>query len=109
MYKKAEETKMKNELSEYKYITNDFYQNVKEIIEQSRKRIYRNIASEILVAYWQIGKMIVEKQGGDTRAEYGSGLVKELSIQMTKDFGPGYNERSLRFMRQFYMLFPIYF
>lgn len=108
MYKKAEETKMKNELSEYKYITNDFYQNVKEIIEQSRKRIYRNIASEILVAYWQIGKMIVEKQGGDTRAEYGSGLVKELSIQMTKDFGPGYNERSLRFMRQFYMLFPIW-
>lgn len=52
--------------------------------------------------------MIVEKQGGDTRAEYGSGLVKELSIQMTKDFGPGYNERSLRFMRQFYMLFPIW-
>lgn len=47
---------MKNELSEYKYITNDFYQNVKEIIEQSRKRIYRNIASEILVAYWQIGR-----------------------------------------------------
>ena len=53
----------------------------------------------------KIGKMIVEKQGGNPRAGYGDGLIKELSIQMTKDFGSGYNERSLRTIRRFISLF----
>jgi len=56
-------------------------------------------------AYWQIGKMIVEKQGREDRAKYGEGLIYELSIQMTKDFGRGFNKRSLEQMRKFYLLF----
>lgn len=40
-------------------------------------------------AYWEIEKSIVEKQGGEQRAEYGSQLIKELSKQMTADFGKG--------------------
>jgi len=97
-----------NNVEKYKYMDGGFYDNVKEILEQARKRIYRNIHCEMVLAYWQIGKMIVEKQGGESRAEYGEGLIKELSIQLTKDYGPGYNERSLRNMRQFYLVFPIW-
>ena len=93
---------------DYEYIDNEFYKNVKEVLEQARKRVYRNIQSEMVLAYWQIGKMIVEKQGGEFRANYGDGLIKELSIQMTKDFGKGFNERSLRNMREFYCSFPIW-
>lgn len=97
-----------NEVKECKYIDNDFYASIKDVLEQARKRVYRNIQSEMVLAYWQIGKMIVEKQGGESRAEYGDGLIKELSFQMTRDYGPGYNERSLRNMRQFYLIFPIW-
>ncbi|MBP5216566.1 MAG: hypothetical protein J6038_01870 [Bacilli bacterium] len=50
--------------------------------------------------------MIVEKQGGESRAKYGDGLIKELSIQMTKDFGKNFSERNLWFMKQFYLVFP---
>ena len=96
-----------NEINKFEYIDNNFYKEIKDIIEQSRKRIYRNINSEMVFAYWQIGKMIVDKQGGRDHAKYGDGLIKELSIQMTRDYGPGYNERSLRNMRQFYLVFPI--
>ena len=92
------------ELAEYKYIDNDFYKSVKEVLEQARKRVYRNIQSEMVLAYWQIGKMIVEKQGGETRAKYGDGLIKELSNKMTKDFGKGFDESNLKRMRQFYLL-----
>lgn len=95
-----------NEIKECKYIDNDFYSCVKEIIEKARHRIYRNIQSEMVLAYWQIGKMIVEKQGGEARADYGAGLIKELSAQMTKDYGKGYDERNLRYIRQFYLAFP---
>ena len=59
-------------------------------------------------AYWQIGKMIVEKQGGVDRAKYGDGLIRELSIQLTNDFGKGFTITNLIYMRQFYLTFPIY-
>ncbi len=95
-----------NELEDCKYIDNDFYSSVKELLQQARKRIYRNIQSEMVLTYWKIGKMIVEKQGGQERAKYGDGLIKELSVQMTKDFGKGFTEANLRYMRMFYSAFP---
>lgn len=58
--------------------------------------------------YWQIGKMIVEKQGGEERAEYGKGLIKELSKQMTKDYGNSFSQRNLATMRKFYCMYPIW-
>lgn len=97
-----------NELEKYNYIDQDFYKSVKEVLEQARKRVYRNIQNEMVLAYWQIGKMIVEKQGGKERAKYGDGLIKELSVRMTEDFGHGFDERELRRMRQFYLFFPIW-
>ena len=48
---------------------------------------------------------IVEKQGGEERAKYGEGLIKELSEQMTKDFGKGFTISNLWYMRQFYIRF----
>lgn len=57
-------------------------------------------------AYWNIGRHIVERQGGDTRAEYGAGFIKELSEQLTKDFGRGFTTTNLKYMRQFYLTFP---
>ena len=49
------------EIEKFEYIDNDFYKEIKTIIEESRKRIYRNINTEMVLAYWQIGRMIVEK------------------------------------------------
>lgn len=57
-------------------------------------------------AYWNIGKAIIEEQGGKEKAEYGTGLLQELSKQMTKDFGRGFTVANLKNMRQFYLKFP---
>ena len=46
------------ELKEYEYLDNNFYEEVKDVLEQTRKRIYRNIQNEMVLAYWQIGKVI---------------------------------------------------
>ena len=94
-----------NSIKEYEYIDESFYNEIKEVLTEARKRVYRNIQSEMVLAYWQIGKMIVEKQGGEERAKYGDGLIKELSIQMTNDFGRGFDVTNLKRMRQFYMMF----
>lgn len=47
-----------------------------------------------------------EEQGGNEKAEYGTGLLKELSKQMTQDFGKGFTVTNLKYMRQFYLTFP---
>ena len=52
--------------------------------------------------------MIVEKQGGEERAKYGEKVIKELSERLTNDFGDGYDERNLRYMRYFYSSFSIW-
>lgn len=95
-----------NEFKVYKYLDDKFYANIKEVLDQAKKRVYRNIQSEMVLTYWQIGKMIVEKQGGNNRAKYGDGLIEELSIQMTKDFGSGFNTSNLKRMRKLYLLYP---
>ena len=57
-------------------------------------------------AYWQIGKSIIDEQDGEKKAEYGVGLLKELSKRMTADFGKGFTVANLKNMRQFYLTFP---
>ena len=96
---------MQDKSFKYDFIDADFYNNIKSILINARSRVYRNIQSEMVLAYWQIGKMIFEKQGSSIRAEYGAGLIYELSVQMTKDFGKGFNPRNLELMRQFYLTF----
>ncbi|WP_165248660.1 DUF1016 N-terminal domain-containing protein [Adlercreutzia sp. ZJ141] len=51
--------------------------------------------------------ILVEAQGGEERSEYGRGLVKELSIRLTRDYGKGFDPTNLWHMRNFYLSFPI--
>ena len=55
--------------------------------------------------YYNVGKMIIEAQGGEKRAKYGNKLIREYSKRLTIEVGKKYNERTLRRMRQFYLFF----
>ncbi len=88
-------------------LTKDFYSEIAQILKEARSHTYRAINSVMVKAYWEIGCRIVEEQGGEERAEYGSKLIKELSIKLTSDFGKGFTVTNLKYMRQFYQAFPI--
>ena len=83
-----------------------FYGEIKKILSDARNKVYQTANFAMVEAYWQIGKSIVEEQNGEERAEYGTGLLKELSNQMTQDFGKGFTVANLKNMRQFYLTFP---
>ncbi|MBP5162441.1 MAG: DUF1016 family protein [Spirochaetales bacterium] len=83
-----------------------FYSNIKQILESARNRVYHAANFAMVEAYWEIGKQIVDEQGGADRAEYGAGLIKELSAQLTADFGKGFTMTNLKYMRLFYLAFP---
>lgn len=84
------------------------FQSVKEIIVQSREKVFRMANSTLLLTYWQIGKLIIEdEQKGKERAAYGKYTLKNLSKKLTLEFGKGFDYTNLSNMRKFYIVFPI--
>ena len=57
--------------------------------------------------YFEIGRLLVEAQGGEERAKYGNGLIKEWSIELVRLFGKGYDYTNLCRFRQFYSEFKM--
>ena len=89
-------------------VSKEFYDDIKKIINESRNNVRAYVNTTILFAYWNIGKKIVEFQGGEEKAKYGDKVISELSKQMTHDFGKGYDVSNLRHMRKFYLMFQIW-
>lgn len=81
--------------------------DIRQIIEQARQRVYQTVNSEMVQAYWHIGRLIVEdEQQGQQRAAYGKQQLQQLSEQLTREFGKGFDASNLRNMRSFYLCFP---
>ena len=85
----------------------NIYQNIRNTLVQARVKAHAAINFAMVEAYWDIGKQISEAQNNNPRAEYGVQLLKYLAENLTADFGKGFDESSLRRMRQFYRTFPI--
>ena len=80
-----------NQIKE-KLMDNEVYKKVKDF---SKNRNDLN-------TYYEVGKLLIEAQGGEVRAKYGDGLIKEYSEKLTKEVGKGYCTRNLKNMRKFY-------
>lgn len=82
------------------------YADIKSILEQARGNAVRAVNFSMVIAYYEIGKRIVEEdQQGNDRANYGEHSLKELSKKLTVDFGNGYSVVSLTNFRKFYLMF----
>ena len=77
-------------------------------MESARGNVAREVNNELLTAYWNIGRIIVEyEQSSQDRAEYGKQTLKELSKELTQEFGKGFSRSNLQNMRAFYLTYPI--
>lgn len=82
------------------------YFQIKQVLLQARAKTLTTINTAMVQAYWHVGKLIVEAQGGEERAAYGDDLIKRISERLTKEFGKGFTATNLRYMRMFYLSFP---
>ena len=87
-------------------VEKELYDNVRAYISAARAKVYAVANAEMVKAYWNVGREIVEKQGGNERSAYGDGLVDRLAAKLTAEFGPGYTRVNLFYMRRFYLAFP---
>ena len=84
----------------------EFFDNVVRLVKQARSHVGRTADLTMCVTYYEIGRMIVEEeQGGQSRAEYGRGLLKELSNYLSARIGKGFSVATLRNARQFYLTY----
>jgi predicted nuclease of restriction endonuclease-like (RecB) superfamily len=88
-------------------ITNNLlYKNISDIIKKTQNDVRKTVNSAMVTAYWNIGKIIIEDElQGKNRADYGKGILKDLSIKLTSEYGNGFNHRNLQHMKRFYELF----
>ncbi|MCF8090580.1 MAG: PDDEXK nuclease domain-containing protein [Desulfotignum sp.] len=85
----------------------DFFESIRTILHNARKKAYSRVNFIMVEAYWKIGQRIVEEeQGGAAKAVYGEGLIKSLSRELTAEFGRGFSYANLRNFRQFYLTYP---
>ncbi|MBQ9720733.1 MAG: DUF1016 family protein, partial [Oscillospiraceae bacterium] len=81
-------------------------QEIKTVLENARSNVAREVNNELLTAYWNIGRIIVEyEQSSQDRAEYGKQTLKELSKELTREFGKGFSRANLYNMRLFYLTY----
>lgn len=84
-----------------------FYDSVRAILVEARRKAASNINTIMVEAYWRIGQRIVlEEQSGQSRATYGQGVITELSRRLGDEFGKGFSVANLKNFRQFYLTFP---
>ena len=89
-------------------IKTNYYDEIKETLVKNE--IYKKVKDysknkSDLKAYFEVGRLIVEAQGGEKRAKYGNKLIKEYSERLTRELGKGYKVSNLKNMRQFYLIF----
>ena len=84
------------------------YRSVRKVIEQARGFVSIAANTAMVRQNWEIGWLIVEdEQGGRRKAEYGKAQIAELAERLTVEYGNGFTATNLRYMRQFYLAFPI--
>lgn len=81
---------------------------IRELLENARKNTAQQVNIQLLTTYWNIGRIIVEyEQQNQLRADYGKQTLRELSKELTREFGKGFSVSNIQFMRRFYQSYPI--
>ncbi len=90
-------------------VPDDLVKEIRNIMSAARQNVARQVNNEQLLAYWNIGRVIVEhEQNHNERADYGKETLKQLSRTLTKEFGKGFSRSNLQNMRSLYLTYPKY-
>jgi len=83
-------------------------EQIKAVLVSARGSAVRKVNDELIKAYWEIGRIIVEQeQDGAMRSAYGDKLLLMLSRELTRELGKGFSRSNVANMRLFYLTYPI--
>lgn len=73
----------------------NLYKEIIKAIDNSKRNVVTAVNSEMVVLYWNIGKIIKTEILKSEKAEYGKSVIRDLSKDLTKEYGKGYSQRNL--------------
>ena len=79
--------------------------DVRSLVESSRRRLAQAVNSELVMLYWQIGKRISEDLPAKNRAEYGAKVVELVSDRLAAEYGKGFRRSNVFHMIRFAEVF----
>ena len=98
---------IKNDNNEIVDIEN-LYEDIKKKIITARGKMLKHIDTTMVEVYWYVGKITYELSQNSTKADYGKKIIEALSSKLIAEFGSGFSPVSIRRMRKFYELYPIW-
>ncbi len=104
MSNKTEIATNNNELIDIENI----YQDIRNKIVNARQKMLKHIDTTMTEVYWYVGKITYELSESSTKASYGKKIIEALSSKLTNEFGSGFSPVSIRRMRRFYEMYPIW-
>jgi len=76
------------------------FDRIVSILDQARGNVVRAVNTNMVLAYWMIGREIVEDvQRGRGRAKYGEKVIEDLSARLTERYGRGFSDANLQWFR----------
>ncbi|MDQ0360339.1 hypothetical protein J2S15_001070 [Breznakia pachnodae] len=89
-----------------KEISSSLVIEIKDILNEERSSLSKPLNNRLLITYWKIGEVIIKyEQNNNIRADYGKQTIKQLSKELTSEFGRGFSRSNLHNMRQFYLIY----
>ena len=84
----------------------ELFGRIVSILEQARGAVVRAANTNMVLAYWLIGREIVhDLQAGEERAEYGKQMLADLSSRLIQRYGSGFSVPNLQNFRKFYLAY----
>lgn len=97
---------MANEVAIIETRATQLAEKIEVLVTEARKKVSSVVNTAQVYTYYEIGRYIIEdEQGGKIRAEYGKGILKRVSEQLTERLGKGWSEENLRQMRKFFVIY----
>ena len=97
---------MANEVAIIETRATQLAEKIEVLVTDARKKVASVVNTAQVYTYYEIGRYIIEdEQGGKIRAEYGKGILKRVSEQLTERLGKGWSEENLRQMRKFFVIY----
>ena len=92
-------------MNEIEKVSQDIYGEIRQSIIQVQHKVQQTVNAGMVQIYWEVGQQL-DKACDGKQAEYGKGVLQQVSEKLTAEFGKVYSVRNLQMMRQFYMAFP---
>ena len=90
------EKNLQSHSSQIAVIAEPLMQQLRELIENTRKHVASVVSYETTQLYWNVGNAVNTFVLQGSRAEYGKQIVVSVSRQLVAEYGDSFEEKNLR-------------